>query len=315
MKRLLISVMGLLLPLALWGQEVITFMPQWTPQTQFAGYYVAMAKGFYEEEGLSVILDHFGGSSTGTAVDRLAHGKADIITTQLVTAMIARTNGLRLVNVLQTSQVNGLMCATRFPIDSLQMLDGKRVGRWKVGFGEICDVFCYKNGLNLEWIPFISGINLYVAGAVDALLCYSYSEFIQLELATGGIPKDHLLRFSDYGLNYPEDGLYVTEEFYRKHPRAVHKFVRASKRGWDYAREHPDEALEISMGFIHEFNVATNRVLQQRMLEEVLRLQVNPVTGKADYAPVDHAVFEDLNTSLHEAGHLKKDLKYEELIR
>lgn len=315
MKRLFISVLWLLLPLSLCGQEVITFMPQWTPQTQFAGYYVAMAKGFYEEEGLSVILDHFGGSSTGTAVDRLAHGKADIITTQLVTAMIARANGVPLVNVLQTSQVNGLMCAARFPIDSLKAFDGKRVGRWKVGFGEICDVFCYKNGLNLEWIPFISGINLYVAGAVDALLCYSYSEFIQLELATGGIPKDHLLLFRDYGLNYPEDGLYVTEAFYRKHPRAVQKFVHASKRGWDYAREHPEEALEISMGFIHEFNVATNRVLQQRMLEEVLRLQVNPVTGKADYAPVDHAVFEDLNASLREAGHLKKDLKYEELIR
>ena len=71
MKRFFIALILLLFPLLLLGQEVVTFMPQWTPQTQFAGYYVAISKGFYEEEGISVILDHFGGSSTGTAIERL----------------------------------------------------------------------------------------------------------------------------------------------------------------------------------------------------------------------------------------------------
>ena len=315
MKRFFFGIVFLLSPLLLRGQEIITFMPQWTPQTQFAGYYVAIEKGFYEEEGVSVVLDHFGGSSTGTAIERIAQGKADIITSQLVSAMIARDQGLPLINVLQTSQLNGLMCAAHFPIDSPQALDSTRVGRWKVGFGEICDLFCYKNHLSLEWIPYIQGINLYVSGAVDALLCYSYSEFILLELATGGIPPENVVRFRDYGLNYPEDGLYVTEAYYRAHPETVDKFVRASRRGWEYAREHPEEALEISMRVVQMFNVATNRVLQQRMLKEILNLQVNPVTGRADFAPVSRAVFDELNASLHETGHLHSDLKYEDLIR
>ena len=173
------------------AQEVITFMPQWTPQTQFAGYYVAMAKGFYAQEGLEVVIDHFSGSSTGTAIERLANGKVDIITSQVVTAMMARDQGLPMVNVLQTSQVNGLMCAARFPIDSPQKLSGARIGRWKVGFGEVCDLFCIKNNLQVDWVPYIQGINLYVSCAVDALLCYSYSEFLQLTLATGGIPPEN----------------------------------------------------------------------------------------------------------------------------
>ena len=189
------------------------------------------------------------------------------------------------------------------------------MGRWKVGFGEICDVFCCKNGLTVNWIPYIQGINLYVSGAVDALLCYSYSEFILLELATGGIPSENLIRFRDYGLNYPEDGLYVTEKYYKEHPETVEKFVRASRRGWDYARQHPEEALEISMKVIQMFNVATNVVFQQKMLEEILRLQVNPATGVADYAPVSRAIFEDMCAALREAGHLTTDLKYEDLIR
>ena len=60
MKRFFIGIVFLLFPFLIRGQEVITFMPQWTPQTQFAGYYVAIEKGFYEEEGVSVVLDHFG---------------------------------------------------------------------------------------------------------------------------------------------------------------------------------------------------------------------------------------------------------------
>ena len=297
------------------AQEVITFMPQWTPQTQFAGYYVAMEKGFYADEGLDVDLDHFGGSSNDTAMNHLLTGRADIITSQLVTAMLACGKGARLVNILQTSQVNGLMCAAHFPVSSPQALDSAKVGRWKVGFGDVCDLFCQKNGIHVEWIPYIQGINLFVFGAVDALLCYSYSEFLQLELATGGIPRENLIRFRDYGLDYPEDGLYVTERYYRTHKEEVEKFARASRRGWDYAREHPEEALEISMSLINRFHVATSRTLQRMMLEEVLNLQVNPVTGQADYAPVRRQVFEELNSALRESGKLKSDIKYESLIR
>ena len=315
MKRLSILAVLLLSAFPLLGQEVITFMPQWTPQTQFAGYYIALEKGFYAEEGIVVVLDHFGGSSTKTADERLFQRKADIITTQLVKAMIARDNGLRLVNVLQTSQVNGLMLVAHFPIGSPQALDSTRIGRWKVGYGEVCDIFCRQNGVTAEWIPFVHGINLFVSGAVDAMLCYSYSEYLQLLLATGGIPEENSLRFKDYGLDFPEDGLYVTEQYYRQHPETVAKFVRASKRGWEYAREHREEALEISMKYIREFNVATSRTLQRMMLDEVLDLQVNPATGRADFAPVSQSVFGELNAALREAGKLNSDVKYEDLIR
>ena len=321
-KRALTGLKGCLLTVLIFfayldasAQEVITFMPQWTPQTQFAGYYVAMAKGFYAEEGIEVVIDHFGGSSTGTAIEQMARGKVDIITSQVVTAMMARDKGLPLVNVLQTSQVNGLMCAARFPIDSPQKLSGARIGRWKVGFGEVCDMFCTKNHLQVDWIPYIQGINLYVSGAVDALLCYSYSEFLQLALATGGVPQENVIWFRDYGLNYPEDGLYVTEKYYKAHRETVEKFVRASRKGWDYAREHETEALEISMEIIHSFNVATSRVLQDLMLKEILALQINPATGVADFAPVSPLVFEDIKAAMRETGALKSDIKYEDMIR
>lgn len=315
MKRILIGIALWLYPFLLLGQDVVTFMPQWTPQAQFAGYYVAMEKGFYSEEGLAVVIDHFGGSSSESVIDKLTHRKVDIITTQLLTAMLAREKGFRLVNVLQTSQVNGLMCAAHFPIESPQSLEGAKIGRWKAGFGEVCDMFCFKNGLNVEWIPYIKGINLYVSGAVDALLCYSYNEYIQLLLATGGIPEENVIRFRDYGLDFPEDGLYVTEAYYRKNKDVVDRFVRASRRGWEYARDHQEEALDITMKFIREFHVVTNRTHQRMMLEEMMRLQVNPETGVADFAPVKRSVFEDLTATLLEMGFLKSGINYEEMVR
>ena len=297
------------------AQEVITFMPQWTPQTQFAGYYVALEKGFYAEEGIDVIIDHFSASSTESIVEKLVKRKVDIITNQLIPAMISRGNGVRLINVLQTSQVNGLMCAAHFPIESPASLNNVKIGRWKSGFAETCEVFCYRNNLEVQWIPYIQGINLYVSGAVDALLCYSYSEYLQLLLATGGIPQENVIRFRDYGLDFPEDGVYVTERFYYAHKDAVDKFVRASRRGWEYAREHREEALDICMNYIREFNVASSRILQKMMLDEVLSLQVNPETGKADYAPVSQTVFDALCSSLIVTGHLKGPIGYKEMIR
>ena len=315
MKRLSLVWLLLVSFLPARAQDVLYFMPQWTPQTQFAGYYVAVEKGFYAEEGLEVVIDHFGGSSTESVVDKLAHRNVDIITTQLISALLAREKGIKLVNVLQTSQVNGLMCAARFPIESPQSLEGAKIGRWKAGFGEVSDLFCYRNGLNVQWIPYIQGINLFVSGAVDALLCYSFSEYLQLVLATGGIPEGNVIRFRDFGLDFPEDGLYVTESYYKKNKELVDKFVRASRRGWEYAREHREEALEISMEVVRSYHVATNRTLQRMMLDEMLDLQVNPVTGVADFAPVNRTVFESLNAMLRETGHLKTEIKYEEMIR
>ena len=69
------------------------------------------------------------------------------------------------------------------------------------------------------------------------------------------------------------------------------------------------------MDFIRDYNVATSRTLQRMMLEEMLRLQVNPGTGVADYAPVSREVFESLNASLREMGYVKSIIKYEEMIR
>lgn len=314
MKKTIASLLLVITCVTAYSQK-ITFVPQWTPQAQFAGYYMALEKGFYADEGLDVDIRHIGVNSTETAMGLIMNGEAQIGGLQLIQALVARADGTPLLNVMQLTQKSGLWCVSRNPISKPEDLDRLKVGRWKVGFSEFCDIIeCYK-GIKVNWVPFINGINLYVFGAVDATLCYSYSEFIALKLAMGNIPENQILKFSEFGYDCPEDGVYVTEEYYAGNKETVDKFVRASKKGWDYAREHRKEALDLVMRYCNQFHIVTNIAHQTMMLDEYFGLQVNPSNGNVDYAMVSRSVFNEIVGALLNTGYITRQLKYEEIIR
>lgn len=314
MRRLFFILLLCLSCVTLGAQKKITFVPQWTPQSQFAGYYMALEKGYYAEEGLDVEIRHRGVNSTVSSQEMLLDGRADIVGLQILQAMIARAHDIPIRNVFQLTQNNGLLCVSHTPVMSPLSLAGLKIGRWKSGFSEIGDIVQNSLDINVQWVPFINnGVNLYVYGAVDATLCYSYSEFIQLRLAVGDIPDDHILRFSEWGYNYPEDGLYVLDSYYAKHSEEVDAFVRASKKGWDYVREHQDEALKLCQRYIDEAHVTTNDAQQRLMLEEYLRLQVNQLTGEADYSPCTDDVFDFMVGKLLKAGLIDRQITFDEL--
>lgn len=314
MKRLTLLLAFFLCPLAMNAQKMV-FVPQWTPQAQFSGFYVAQEKGFYAEEGLDVEIRHIGTNSSENPMDLLLGGEAQIVGQQLIQSIIARADGRKILNVMSITQESGLCCVSRNPISDPKELDSLKVGRWKVGYADFCDMLETYSGITVNWVPFLNGINLYIYGAVDATLCYTFSELISLDLAIGDIPDDHIIRFSEFGYDCPEDGLYVTEDYYSNNKESVDKFVRASIKGWEYAREHKEEALEISWKYVQEGNITTNREHQRRMLEEYLRLQKNKNTGFADFAPVTEELFDKIVGALLETGYITKKVEYNELVR
>lgn len=253
-----------------YAQEFI-FTPQWTPQSQFAGYYAAYEKGFYKEAGVDVVIQH--PSASGTAINKLMQGSTHAISSQLVAAMIFVDEGMPLVNVMQTSQNNSLMLVTQLPVDSLEDLRGKKIGRWKAGFYELGQILNNEKDLRIEWIPFLQNVNLFISGAIDATLAMSYNEYFQL-LASGiKLSPKNIFRFSDLGYNVPEDGIYVTRSYYNANKERIARFVKASERGWRWVAEHQEEALDIVMKLVKEHKVGTNRTHQQWMLKETLDLQ------------------------------------------
>ena len=309
MKRILTYLLLLSCTIA-YAQEKLIFTPQWTAQAQFAGYYVAQEKGFYKEAGINVEIVH--PSVTQSAMSRIRNNESHATTLQLVQAMDIIDNGIPLVNILQTSMNNGLVIVSRRNKNPLTQ-KGAKVGIWNAGFGQLAICMSIKDGLDYEWIPFGSSINLFVSGAIDATLAMSYNEFYQLKQTGISLTKDNVYRFCDHGYNVQEDGVYMTREYYNKHKDQARRFAAASRKGWEWAAAHPEETLEIVMEYVQKEHIATNRVLQKLMLAEILRLQVDRESKKREFRLRPDMVKQASNL-LVEHMMLGREITYQELI-
>ena len=294
------------------AQQKLVFTPQWTAQAQFVGFYVASNMGYYKEAGLDVVIKH--PSASKPSINYLTEGESQFITLNLVTAMSFIDNGIPLVNVLQMSQQNNLMIVSHTPLNGKESLRGKKVGHWKSGFSELPMAMDKKFGLGIQWVPFISNVNLYISGAIDATVAMSYNEFFQLKMAGQRIKDEQLLYMRDIGYNVPEDGVYVTAEFYRKHKDLVTKFAEATRKGWEWAVEHPDEALDIVMVTMRQSGAIGNMIAQEWMLKQILNQLADKDSGQRSYKLEPKSV-ELANRILMESGFIKKEITYHQITQ
>ena len=293
-----------------WAQERIVFTPQWTAQAEFTGYYVAKEKGFYKEVGLDVEIIH--PTLAQPVVDRILNGDCHATTLQLCQAMELIDKGVSLVNVLQTSMNEGLVILSARG-KNLFSQKGARIAVANTGFTHLAMSICEKEGFDFQWIPAARTVNLYLAGAVDAILGMSFNELYVLRQSGVELPESSLYRFSDHGYNIQGEGVYMTYDYYSKHRREARNFAQASRRGWEWAAQHPDEAIEIVSKYIKASRIATNRELQRLMLKEILRLQIDRETGKREFK-LRPAMVKRASQLMVEGGMLSREIGYLELI-
>ena len=293
------------------AQDRFVFVPQWTPQAQFAGYYAALDQGFYLEEGLDVTILH---PRTSQTPDRfIREGRCDATTMPLMQALELTDQGGQFVNILQTSMNTATIIISRLGRDPREQ-QGARVGIWKAGHGQLARCFSVQERLDYQWVPLATSVNLFIAGALDATVAMSYNEYYHLLQSGVTIREENVLRFEDMvGYNIQEDGVYMTLAGYRRDPSRAERFARASRRGWEWAAEHPDEALDIVMRYVEEGNVATNRVMQKLMLAEVLRLQLDSGTAQREFRLRPDMV-EQASRLLQGSGLIRRPVQYNSLI-
>ena len=268
------------------AQEKLVYTPTWTAQAQFAGFYVADAMGFFKDAGLNVEIKH--PTASNTNANRLKSGESHLVSLQLASALEMMDDGSQLVNVLQYFQQSGLMVISHQPLKGLNSLNGKRVGHFRTGASMFVVAIGRKAHLDIDWVPFISHANLYLSGAIDAT--------------------------RDIGYNVPEDGLYVTKDFFKKHREEVLKFAEATRRGWEWAAQHPKETLDLVMLYMRQNNVPSNVYAQRWMLEECLKLLTDPKTGKRTYR-LDPQAFELTSRILYEGSIIKKPITYQQIMQ
>lgn len=304
-------VLTLLIPLTGAGQK-LRLANHWMPQSQFAGMYVAKEMGFYDEVGLDVDITH--ATASRSALGMLKDGEVDVIT-QFLSNVVKLTGDEdpNLVNILQLSHKGSLLLVMRDPIEDIKDLNDKKIGTWSAGFDEPAIIFQKQHSLNLNWIPYLFDVVLFVVGAIDGTVCMEYNEYYGLLSCGYDLTEEHYIRFSDIGLDIPEDGLYVTKEFYEENRDALKKFVEQTKRGWEWARENREKTVDIVMDYANRFKDVNNRKLQTHMLNVVLQKQLDQTTGKPSFY-ITKERYDYSCKLLKEFGFVKDPKRYEDII-
>jgi NitT/TauT family transport system substrate-binding protein len=290
MKKLLTSAMLMAMAGTAQAADDVTLQLKWVTQAQFAGYYVAAAKGFYEAEGLNVTILPGGPDVAPTQV--IAGGGADVVVDWMPSALAAREKGLALVNIAQPFKSSGMMltCLKESGVATSADFKGKTLGVWfggneypflnwmnKLGLKtDGTDVTVLKQGFNVD--PLLQK----QAACVSTM---TYNEYWQV-IDAGVKPEDLItFKYEDEGVATLEDGLYVMEDkladpaFEDKMVR----FVRASMKGWKEAEANPDAAAMIVLE--NDATGAQTEAHQKRMMGEIAKLTAgsNGALVEADY--------------------------------
>lgn len=291
MKTLSAAALGLAASMAQAADDV-TLQLKWVTQAQFAGYYVALDKGFYAEEDLNVTIKPGGPDIAPAQV--IAGGGADVVLDWMPSALASREKGLPLVNIAQPYKSSGMMltCRKDAGISSPDDFKGKTLGVWF--FGNEYPFLSWMSKLGLSTEGGDDGVTVLKQGFnVDPLLqgqaaCVStmtYNEYWQV-IDAGLTPDDLVVfKYEEQGVATLEDGMYVLEEnladpaFEDKMVR----FVRASMKGWKWAEENPEDAAMIVLD--NDASGAQTEEHQIRMMTEVAKLTAgsNGALDPADY--------------------------------
>ncbi len=292
---------GVSLASGAYAADKVTIQLKWVTQAQFAGYYVAAAKGIYKDAGLDVTINPGGPDVAPPQV--IAGGGADVVIDWMPSALASREKGVPLVNISQTFKKSGLelTCRKDTGIKAPADFKGKTIGVWFGGNEYPFLAWMAKLGLKTDGSP--GGVKVIKQGFnVDPLLqkqadCIStmtYNEYWQV--IDAGYKPDQLVvfKYTDEGVATLEDGLYAMEPKL-KDPAFVAKlakFVGASEKGWKWARENDKESAKIVIAA--DTTGAQTLHHQEQMMGEIAKL-LDPGNGKLDPKDYDRTVAELLS--------------------
>ncbi|HZZ62543.1 MAG TPA: ABC transporter substrate-binding protein [Roseiarcus sp.] len=299
MKSIMFAIAGaaaLLAGGAAQAADKVTLQLKWVTDAQFAGYYVAKDKGFYKDEGLDVTIKPGGPDIAPEQV--LVGGGADVIVTWMPAALAAREKGAELVNIAQPFKRSGmeLTCRADTGIKTPADLKNRTLGVWFSGNEYPFLNWMNKLGLKTDGSP--GGVKVLKQGfnvdpliqkQADCISTMTYNEYWQV-IDAGYKPSQLVVfKYEDEGVATLEDGLYVMQDKL-KDPAFVDKmarFVKASMKGWDYSRAHPEEAVKIVLD--NDATGAQTEHHQTQMMSEINKLTAGS-DGRLDKAAYERTV-------------------------
>lgn len=239
------------------GLTPVKLQLQWVAQAQFAGYYVAQAKGFYKDEGLDVEIVE--GGPDIVPQDALSAGDVDYAISWVPKVLGSIQQG---ANITDVAQIFERSATTQISfkdkdITSPEDFDGKKIGSW--GYGNEWELFAgmQKDGVQVDDIDLVQqafDMNGFLAGDIDAAQAMTYNEYAQVleseNPETGELyqPSDlNVINWNDIGTAMLQDAIWAQTDKLEDSAYADQTvaFIKASIKGWVYAKDNPEEAAKI----------------------------------------------------------------------
>ncbi|MFF7065661.1 ABC transporter substrate-binding protein [Pseudomonas sp. NPDC008258] len=235
--------------------QVVDVQLRWKHQFQFAGYYAAIAQGYYREEGLEVRL-HEGGPNI-TPVEEVLSGRAQYgeANSELLYARLHGKPLVALAVIFQHSP-SVLLARTDEGVHTAHDLIDKPVMLMDAQTDADFLAMFRSEGIPLEKLQLLPSsfqVEDLANGKVMAFNSYSTNEPFYLQQR--GVAYNVISPVT-YGIDFYSDILFTTQAEIDEHPQRVEALRRATLRGWRYAMDNPQEIINL---LLDEYSVEKSR--------------------------------------------------------
>ncbi len=251
----------------------VSLQLQWVTQCQFAGYFLALEKGWYQDANIDLTI-HPGGPDI-VPIDLVASGARDFGTTLLADLALSIQKGKPAIGIAQIQQDNGLRMLAKVSsgIQGPRDFIGKKIGVWLGGWEVQFNALLALEGIKPDQVNVISqGFSMgpFIEGRLDVASAMIYNEYNMV--LSRGIKAEQLvvIDFGDYGLGFPGDVLFTSNTMVNADPELCQKMVTISLKGWQYALDHQDEAVAVVLK--HDRSGVAQEAHQKKMMAEISKL-------------------------------------------
>jgi NitT/TauT family transport system substrate-binding protein len=271
----------------------VTLNLQWVTQAQFAGYYVALDKGWYLEEGIELTIRP--GGPDISAIDSVRAETAQFGTSLLADIIVANEKANDIVSIAQIQQSNGLLLIAKKDSGIQQPKDfvDKKVGVWLGNWEAQFNALIAKEGLGANDFTLVSqgfSMDAFINGDLDVASAMIYNEYYTV--LESGIDANEItiINYADYGLDFPGDVLFTSSKIAQENPDLCVRMLRASLRGWQYAIENPEEAVDIVLKYDRSgIQTRDHQLAMMREISKLVQVGIRPL-GYTDRADVRRTI-------------------------
>ena len=291
--------------------ENVVLQLKWFNQFQFAGFYVAKEKGFYKDEGLSVTIRQ--GGPTVSPVREIFEGRAQFaIAGPDIIQLKSRNKDVKAIMVIFQQSPTCYMALKGSGIKSPKDFAGKKVGLLSDYTMIELKLMLAKAGLSLRDIKRVKwtfDVDGFLQGKYDVVPAYRTNE---PDIVRNKGKEPVLFYPEDYGIRFVGDVLFVKGDFLKNNPDLVKRFVKASYKGWLYAIEHPNEAIEIIFTKYNTQNLTKAHLKYEA--KETIKLVTANLKARKYFGSFDKTQWRKMIDMMYENKLIRKKINVSDVV-